>query len=163
MVWAPENTGSAVVNGLSAPSTWDLSFRTRDWTGGSCIARQTLNHWTTRQLPRFFLKRALWLLNGEWIVGGNNGRRKKVFQLVIELVQVRGHRQSGQERKEKSRWMETNSVSEGEWPDIGLEGKGGSKSSRISAWMSGRMVLPYWRGGLVWRGKSDELVFFFNF
>ena len=124
-----------------------------------CIARQTLNHWTTRQLPRFFLKRALWLLNGEWIVGGKNGRRKKVFQLVIELVQVRGHRQSGQERKEKSTWMETNSVSEGEWPDTGLEGKGGGKSSRISAWMSGRMVLLYWRGGLVWRGKSDELFF----
>ena len=30
---------------------WDLSFQTRDQTHIPCIARQILNHWTTREVP----------------------------------------------------------------------------------------------------------------
>ena len=33
---------------------WDLSSQTKDWTGVPWIARQILNHWTTRQVPGFF-------------------------------------------------------------------------------------------------------------
>ena len=29
---------------------WDLCSLTRDWTHGPCIARQILNHWTTRKI-----------------------------------------------------------------------------------------------------------------
>ena len=30
---------------------WDPGSLTRDWTHVPCIARQTLNHWTTREVP----------------------------------------------------------------------------------------------------------------
>ena len=30
---------------------WDLSFPSRDWTHSLCTVRQTLNHWTTRDVP----------------------------------------------------------------------------------------------------------------
>ena len=30
---------------------WDLSYPTRDQTLIPCIARQVLNHWTTREVP----------------------------------------------------------------------------------------------------------------
>ena len=52
--------GSVVVaGGLSSCGTWawlprgmwDLSSPTRDQTGVPCIARQVLNHWTTREVP----------------------------------------------------------------------------------------------------------------
>ena len=33
------------------PCVWDLSFPTRDQTYVSCTGRQTLNHWTTREVP----------------------------------------------------------------------------------------------------------------
>ena len=32
-------------------SMWDLSSPTRDWTHILCIARQILNHWTTKEVP----------------------------------------------------------------------------------------------------------------
>ena len=42
---------------------WDLSSLTRDWTHVPCIARQILNHWTTREVPRvFFCLSNLWSL-----------------------------------------------------------------------------------------------------
>ena len=31
---------------------WDLSSPTRDWTHTSCIGRQTLNHWATREVHK---------------------------------------------------------------------------------------------------------------
>ena len=31
--------------------TWDLSSPTRDWTHEFCIGKQSLNHWTTREVP----------------------------------------------------------------------------------------------------------------
>ena len=34
---------------------WDLSPVTRDQTCTSCIGRQSLNHWTTREVPRMWL------------------------------------------------------------------------------------------------------------
>ena len=34
---------------------WDLSFWTRDWTCTPCIGRQSLNHWTTREVPVGFI------------------------------------------------------------------------------------------------------------
>ena len=30
---------------------WDLSSPTRDWTHTPCIGRQSLNHWTAREVP----------------------------------------------------------------------------------------------------------------
>ena len=36
---------------------WDLSFPTRDQTHTSCTGR-SLNHWATREVPTFFLKKA---------------------------------------------------------------------------------------------------------
>ena len=30
---------------------WDLSSPTRNWTGTPCIGRQSLNHWTAREVP----------------------------------------------------------------------------------------------------------------
>ena len=30
---------------------WDLSSQTRDWIFTLCIGRQSLNHWTTREVP----------------------------------------------------------------------------------------------------------------
>ena len=32
---------------------WDMSSLTSDWTHIPCIARQILNHWTTREVPEF--------------------------------------------------------------------------------------------------------------
>ena len=32
---------------------WDLAFPTRDLTCSLCIGRQSLNHWTAREVPRF--------------------------------------------------------------------------------------------------------------
>ena len=38
-------------------SMWDLSFPTRDLIYIHCIAKQILNHWTTREVPvNFFFK-----------------------------------------------------------------------------------------------------------
>ena len=34
---------------------WDLIFPTRDRTGTPCIGRQSLNHWTTREVPKYCL------------------------------------------------------------------------------------------------------------
>ena len=34
---------------------WDLSSLTKDQTGVPCIARWSLNHWTTREVPSFHL------------------------------------------------------------------------------------------------------------
>ena len=33
---------------------WDPSSPTRDWTCTPCIARQSLNHWTTREVPSIY-------------------------------------------------------------------------------------------------------------
>ena len=32
-------------------SMWELSSLTRDWTRTPCVGRQSLNHWTTREVP----------------------------------------------------------------------------------------------------------------
>ena len=32
---------------------WDLSYLIRDLTGVLCIARQILNHWNDREIPKF--------------------------------------------------------------------------------------------------------------
>ena len=32
---------------------WDLNSPTRDWTRVPCIARQILNHWTTKEVPGY--------------------------------------------------------------------------------------------------------------
>ena len=34
---------------------WDLSSSTWDWTHTHCIGRQSINHWTTREVPDSFL------------------------------------------------------------------------------------------------------------
>ena len=34
------------------PSMWDLSFLTRGQTHTPCIGRQSLTHWTTKEVPR---------------------------------------------------------------------------------------------------------------
>ena len=34
---------------------WDLSFPTKHWTHTPCIGRQSLKHWTTREVPQRFL------------------------------------------------------------------------------------------------------------
>ena len=39
------------VLGFSPGGMWDLSFPTRDWTATPFIGRQSLNHWTTREVP----------------------------------------------------------------------------------------------------------------
>ena len=31
---------------------WDLSFPSRDWSCTPCIENRSLNHWTTREVPR---------------------------------------------------------------------------------------------------------------
>ena len=36
---------------------WDLSSLTRDWTHATCVGRQSLNHWTTREVLVEILKR----------------------------------------------------------------------------------------------------------
>ena len=35
---------------------WDLSSLTRDQTCVACVARQTLNQWTTREVPRLLFQ-----------------------------------------------------------------------------------------------------------
>ena len=51
--WALACAGSVVVahGPLEAHGMWDLSYSTRDQTCTTCIARQILNHWTTRGFP----------------------------------------------------------------------------------------------------------------
>ena len=56
---------SSTVSGFSCPVAcgplpWS-NLWTRDWTCVSCIGRQILNHWTTREVPRFHP--FLWLYN----------------------------------------------------------------------------------------------------
>ena len=51
------------MHGLSTFGTWayllcsifDLSSLTRHWSWVPCIVRQILNHWTTREVPLFYL------------------------------------------------------------------------------------------------------------
>ena len=51
-VWC---TGSVdVMHRLVGCSMWDSSFPTRDQTPAPCVARQILNHWTTREVPSLF-------------------------------------------------------------------------------------------------------------
>ena len=42
--------------GLLLLSMWDLSSLTRDQTCIACVARQTLNQWTTREVPRLLFQ-----------------------------------------------------------------------------------------------------------
>ena len=42
------------VLGLWPGAMWDLSSPTRDRTRTPCIGRQSLNHWTTREVPNCF-------------------------------------------------------------------------------------------------------------
>ena len=42
---------SLLHSGLAAPSRWDLSSQIMDRTHVPCIARQILNHWTTKEVP----------------------------------------------------------------------------------------------------------------
>ena len=42
--------------GLLLLSMWDLSSLTRDQTCVACVARQTLNQWTTREVPRLLFR-----------------------------------------------------------------------------------------------------------
>ena len=46
---------------------WDPSSLTRDWAPVSCIGRQTLNHWTTREVPLVFLSSLPFLRLCPWI------------------------------------------------------------------------------------------------
>ena len=34
---------------------WDTSSPTRDWTCTPCIGKQSLNHWTSREVPKWWL------------------------------------------------------------------------------------------------------------
>ena len=55
-VWALGHMGSVVVvQELSCPVHAESS-RTRDWTWDTCIDRRSLNHWTTREVPNFYLQ-----------------------------------------------------------------------------------------------------------
>ena len=64
---------------------WDLSFLTRDWTCTSCIERQNLNHWTTREvLPSLFKKCQVWLYHWEQACGASH-----VAILAIMLCHLR--------------------------------------------------------------------------
>ena len=36
---------------------WDLSSLARDRTRSPCIGRQSLNHWTTREVPHFAISK----------------------------------------------------------------------------------------------------------
>ena len=59
--WLPQQSGLFVVacSPLSSCGawaklplgTWDLSSKIRDWTHAPCIGKQSLNHWTTREVP----------------------------------------------------------------------------------------------------------------
>ena len=42
--------------GLLLLNMWDLSFLTRDQTYVACMARQILNQWTTREVPRLLFQ-----------------------------------------------------------------------------------------------------------
>ena len=42
-------------NGLVAQDMWDPSAATRVQTCVSCIGRQVLNHWATREVPRIHI------------------------------------------------------------------------------------------------------------
>ena len=51
-LWWALGFSLGVVQGLSCPrGTWDLTSLTRDQTGVPCIGRQSLNHWTSREVP----------------------------------------------------------------------------------------------------------------
>ena len=56
-------TASVLSYGFFGHKTWDLSSPTRDraWTWAPCIGRWSLNHWTTREVPRLsHLSRCVW-------------------------------------------------------------------------------------------------------
>ena len=52
-------------------SLWDLSALTRDWTHTPCVERQSINHWTTREVPKiqFFIHSLFLLLEPLLCVG----------------------------------------------------------------------------------------------
>ena len=71
-----QHAGSlVVVQGLSCPMACGILVQclVRDWTRIPCIARQSLNPWTTREVPPIFLKRKSSRLS--W--------RKKVFPILL--------------------------------------------------------------------------------
>ena len=42
---------------------WDPSFLTRDWAHIPCIGRQSLNHWTAREVPVNDFLSHFWFFN----------------------------------------------------------------------------------------------------
>ena len=55
--------------GLAVPSHMEFS-QTRDRTHVACIARQILNHWTTREVPRLCLSTDALLRSGFFLTQG---------------------------------------------------------------------------------------------
>ena len=79
----------------------------RDWTGISCIGRQILNHWATREAPylyvqlhewysmqRIFLERLLWFSAGKGNPGGwrsvdrETSHRVDIWLWILKLLHV---------------------------------------------------------------------------
>ena len=72
---------------------WDLSSPTRDWTLPSCIERQSLNHWTTRDVPNFFFFNWLEVLECVNLV------KNWLHTYSYEVIQYKMQSESGTDRK----------------------------------------------------------------
>ena len=56
--------------------TWDLSFPTRDWTCTPCTGRQSLNHWSAREVPAMLVH----FMHCLWRLSRCNGRAEYSWQ-----------------------------------------------------------------------------------
>ena len=65
---------------------WDLSFLTRDGTHNPCIRRQSLNHWTTREVLSFLLYN--WL---KFFIWERLKKKKRQQQSSLVFYQGWGH------------------------------------------------------------------------
>ena len=70
---------------LGCKATWVFSSPTRDWTHIPCIGRRSLNHWTAREIPLYFLKKQI---SPSCVAGGNvkwHSKYRKQYESYIFL------------------------------------------------------------------------------
>ena len=68
-----------------APSMWDHSLQTKDWTCVPCIEKQILNQWTTREVPDSSLSRLINSPDQPWLQSGYNPATTLITWLQVSV------------------------------------------------------------------------------
>ena len=69
LYWISYNIASALGFSFLALGMWGLSSPTRDGTCTPCIRKQSLNHWTTREVPNFCCFFSIFFFTLQYCIG----------------------------------------------------------------------------------------------